>query len=1858
MKKRYFGFFGFVILTLTIFGQSLTPKPLKGAIYKGINNDTCYFSNEIIESKIINSNPRFKKYLELQETNSEEARAFQNSLATSEIIINFSDAFEANQGARNAFRFAADMWEMEVVSSVPIIINADLQPLGSGVIAQNGSPAVSNVPNSPDPTVSYNTSLANAIAGVDLIPGQADLFQTYSSDFDFYFGTNLQPGTRTDFVTIALHEIGHGMGISGSTNGSLGVGDNAGNNPRSWDTFVEIRDETSILSLGFGSQEQRDALVSNDLYINSFNTNAALNGIRARIYAPITFSGGSSFSHWDESTFPAGDPNSLMTPFNGRGEANHDIGDITRGILRDMGWVLAPESDFDLGIATISAPLSGQSLSDSEMVSIIVGNLGSDPVSNVEVSYSINDGDVITEIFPETINPGEEKSFTFSTLADLSEGGQSYRIVASVDYFIDEYEDNNSTFRDVNNLLPVNDFPYTESFENGAGGWTVEGTNGVWELGEPDGTILNEASDGNFAWATRLSGNYPDASTASVLSPAFNLTGLQDPIFSFDISYDIETGWDGAALQYSIDNGATWATIGEFGDETNWYTDGDARTAASDQSEGANGIDALSASVSDGDGWTGAGSNGTNGYVRATRIIEGVGGEANIILRVIFSSDSGVNNEGFVFDNVEIITNPLEVNDLGIVAINNPTSGALSNSEVISVEIKNYGSDEQSNFTLSYQIDENAAVSETFTSSIQPGETEAFSFAQTADLSSVKVYNVLAQTELANDAAPGNDQFSTSVSNFTTIASFPYKESFESNDHFWTVEGQDASWERVTPGNSIINSSSEGSFAFVTNGSGDYLANEQSVLLSPGFNFSAITNPAISFDIWYDTENATDGVILQSSINNGESWEMVGELNDIVNWYNQSGINFGTSDKGWSGSSNQYIKTFNQMVSLANESFVLLRFLFVSDNDIQGEGIAIDNITIFDEANVDFTLECAEDLTLSTDAGLSTKVTSFSNPTVSNGVTPIFYNDYNNNSVIESQFLIGSTTINFLVESGGRFALCTSNVIIEDNESPVIDCPNEIVVAIPAGSSSASIDYQVPTVTDNFGFPILVTYQVDNTVDGVSGVACPTGPNSYLRAFDLVNDFNINSDFNLQSVDVGFQVNAAGVVFEAKANIYTFDGQNLDINNPDDFLFENLNLIASSNFSVDTDNGDQVVTVPISAVIPAGQTAVLEVFTEVGSDITFPGANPNVTGGSSFLAGPACGISEPADVRFVGSGFEDAQFVMFLNGVGNSSAELQLASGSGSGGEFSLGDNTETYTIVDFFGNETTCSFNLKLVEAVLDAPVANDASDITSNSFTANWSVIDGAADYSISVSYNNFQTTIDGYKELVVVGNSALITGLNANSAYQYKVIARNASDGISEVSNTVETSTTIASPVLNSAIDITSSEFRITWSQVQGIREYEIDVSSDGFSTLVDGFDKLLVTENQTTVSGLDNLTTYSVRVRAINSGGQSVNSNTVTVTTFPIAPKAIDGTAITNNSFVASWNLVDQVTEYLVEVSADGFRTFLDGFDGLVTTDNTVSVSGLAENTTYMYRVKAISSGSSSLFSNQIRVMTLANMPVALSPDEITSYGFKAKWEVSPNVLTYELDISTDNFDSYLQRFNAKRVNNNSILISGLEAGETYQYRVRAVNRKGVITENSNTIELTLPSETISLNAPVAVEASEIAILNFTANWNASNGALFYNIELSKDDFVSLLPEYTGINIYTTFFTFSNLEPETEYKYRVRAFNNDGFSEYSNSISITTRPPLSIIDSDFGGITIYPNPVVNGKIGLLLSDKSLEEFSLSLIDLNGKILINRNFNNFEANDLFELNVSDFANGTYVLKMTAKEFSKSFKILINAK
>ena len=96
--------------------------------------------------------------------------------------------------------------------------------------------------------------------------------------------------------------------------------------------------------------------------------------------------------------------------------------------------------------------------------------------------------------------------------------------------------------------------------------------------------------------------------------------------------------------------------------------------------------------------------------------------------------------------------------DVGIAEIYKSDTGCLvSTMDTISVLVENFGTDTVTNFPVSYQLNGQTIVTETFTDTILPNTTSTFTFSQTANLTNSRNTNITTWTELATDTIFSND---------------------------------------------------------------------------------------------------------------------------------------------------------------------------------------------------------------------------------------------------------------------------------------------------------------------------------------------------------------------------------------------------------------------------------------------------------------------------------------------------------------------------------------------------------------------------------------------------------------------------------------------------------------------------------------------------------------------------------------------------------------------------------------------------------------------------------------------------------------------------------------------------------------------------------------------------------------------------------------------------------------------------------------------------------------------------------------------------------------------------------------------
>ena len=633
---------------------------------------------------------------------------------------------------------------------------------------------------------------------------------------------------------------------------------------------------------------------------------------------------------------------------------------------------LRPRNEKDAGVSQILSPASDCGLGDINDIAVAVTNYGVEPISDVEVWYTIDGGATeyfaglisgtipvngvsAVSVFPAKPTPGLEVEGVHTFTAFTKLAGDIY------------FPGNDAMTISVSNMPVISDFPYTQDFE-GTTYWTTGGANSSWEMGVPDAgnTVINAAASGNNVWMTNLDGDYNNSENSFVLGPCFDFSTLADPSISFKLWYNTDDLVDGLQLQSSVDDGSTWQVIGEVptGPNTdNWYVYNDVSAFGTGQPA-----------------WTG----NSNTYLTATYSLANLAQVSNVKLRFVFMSDGDnlggnpptvQNYDGIAIDDIEI-SDPQAALDIRAMEWLTPMSAYyMTSTETVSFMLKNLGTETNLNFQARFSI--NGGISftawESFTATIATYGYDNFTFVNTADFANAGVYDCIVEVKMTGDENSLNDATSAEITSFPSINTFPYFEDFQNDDHFWTAGGTSSSWELGIPsqGNTFILPESNLDSAWVTDLDGTYNTNEFSWVESPLMDFTNLIMPAISMKINYNIESfLNDGANLQYSIAGG-NWVTVGTINDATLGYVYPTINGLGGLVGWTDNSNGWKTVSIDLPAneLAGQSDIKLRILFGSDTDVEFEGMAFDDVSVYENAPHD--LAATEWLSQAIACGLS-----------------------------------------------------------------------------------------------------------------------------------------------------------------------------------------------------------------------------------------------------------------------------------------------------------------------------------------------------------------------------------------------------------------------------------------------------------------------------------------------------------------------------------------------------------------------------------------------------------------------------------------------------------------------------------------------------------------------------------------------------------------------------------------------------------------------------------------------------------------------------------------------------------------------
>lgn len=557
-----------------------------------------------------------------------------------------------------------------------------------------------------------------------------------------------------------------------------------------------------------------------------------------------------------------------------------------------------------------------------------------------------------------------------------------------------------------------------------------------------------------------------------------------------------------------------------------------------------------------------------------------------------------------------------------------------------------------------------------------------------------------------------------------------------------------------------------------------------------------------------------------------------------------------------------------------------------------------------------------------------------------------------------------------------------------------------------------------------------------------------------------------------------------------------------------------------------------------------------------------------------------------------------------------------------------------------------------------------NGATGISATP-TLTWNISTGATSYRLQVTLANGNVVFDTSGIIVTFKQ---VSGLQNNTTYYWRVNATNSS-GTSDWSSTWNFTTitgapTIA-PVLNSPTnEITNVVINPTllWNSVAGATSYEVQVSSGP-----NGSGNIIFNQS---VSGLSAMptgilcgSTYHWRVRAANSAGNGPWSSSWSFTTVgcipgvPVLGFPPDGAINQPLNVSLSWGSVSGATSYGVQVIKYPDTTYY-------------SVSGisfippnLACGSTYQWRVRAENISVYSAWSGRSfsTIPCIPNAPILTSPQNgATGVAIPVTlaWLSVQNAISYRLQVLKR--PTSLVVFDLSGVTSSSYVVSNLEGGQEYMWRVNAINSSGTSDWSTAFIFATAvvaPTSAPSLYSPW--NNSTGVSLTPTLGWYSVNNAASYDVEVAtSSSFTSVIFSATGVTELSV--RISNpLSYATTYYWRVRGRNSGGVGSWSdvwNFMTIgTTNVDESEIPKEFTLCQNYPNPFnPTTTINFELPKNSL--VTLKIYNLLGKEVATLVESEKPAG-VYEVSfdASKFPTGMYIYQLHAGNFIETKKMIL---
>ena len=461
-----------------------------------------------------------------------------------------------------------------------------------------------------------------------------------------------------------------------------------------------------------------------------------------------------------------------------------------------------------------------------------------------------------------------------------------------------------------------------------------------------------------------------------------------------------------------------------------------------------------------------------------------------------------------------------------------------------------------------------------------------------------------------------------------------------------------------------------------------------------------------------------------------------------------------------------------------------------------------------------------------------------------------------------------------------------------------------------------------------------------------------------------------------------------------------------------------------------------------------------------------------------------------------------------------------------------------------------------------LPAPTVTGGNDSQGRP-TLKWNAVTGAAKYEV---YRARSKDGDYIKYSTVTGTSYTNTSYIENgNTYYYKVRALK-SDGtagawssIVSVTYRAASTGTLSAPAVTGGND-SQGRPTLTWKAVTGAAKYEVYRARSRSGEYIKY--STVTGTSYTNTSYIEDGNTYYYKVRALDANGTAgAWSSIVSVTykqTLP-APTVTGGNDAQGRPTL-KWNAVSGAAKYEVYRARSRSGEYIKY--STVTGTSYTNTSYIEDGNTYYYKVRALKSdGTAGAWSSVVSVTYKQTLSAPTVTGGNDAQGRPTlKWNAVTGAAKYEVYRARSKDGDYIKYSTVTGTSYTNI--SYIENGNTYYYKVRALDANGTAGAWSSIVSVTYKQ---TLPAP-SVTGGNDSQGRPTLKWNAVTGAAKYEVYRARSkngDYIKY-STVTG----TSYTNISYIENGNTYYYKVRALDANGTAgAWSSIVSVTYRKPAA-------------------------------------------------------------------------------------------